>query len=688
MTTIATLRVANPAPVSRPDLVAYRTVVPFRQGVIAPDAPLRTNGGGADIQRFGALWPDGSLRTALVQGWIDVPAASRVDLQVEEGIAGQTKIHPFGKPIPVPFLRGMRPEGALLEMADGHRVFRGRWPDGELWYQLEVWPALDGSHAFWFLQVGWSNPLNPDKQWTMPYPLQLVSPPGSALSCYWSSQFGVARRIVGDSTVLDLLPQGTVWGDGQMLAWRGSMVFQPTLSAQAALTHPLYAMATNWRDSGAWTPFGKVPQLPRWMLNEQAMTDWAHRNIRARDNSPRMDPWGEQRYGCRKVPGSTGDQQDFGVMQCWPVLASADPTVLDLYLEDVVREGCRPVHFVEADASIVRAVDHPELRMWDRAPHFDVTVCPDRLGKVPITMPMDVAAETLEGSPYRRAGTVDPDLRTLDEAERLFVESQFRAPSAAMETHGWWGHDDQHYSLNELLCTYQLTGDPQLGLLVEHLAEGFLSGQNTAPPLRPGFPTSGPNAPRAQGRTSLTGSQAHLVTDREDLRQRLVDRVDRAFVPGWFGQPFVPPLARPLQVTTTDDRQSPIPIGSLAWFPWQEAIAVTGFEAIFLVTGHQPARDLAKEIARTVVQYGWQALQIANCVVWNNGQDVDRLDPLKFMRADGTDFYLWAGACVRLALRDYGFDSDALILWDSIVNRADVPPSDFGPSRFEQWTAV
>jgi hypothetical protein len=339
----------------------------------------------------------------------------------------------------------------------------------------------------------------------------------------------------------------------------------------------------------------------------------------------------------------------------------------------------------------VRAANHPELRLWDRVPHFDRTVSPDRLGKTSSGMPFDVALQMLRLR-YESSldGPGDLDRRVFDKEEHAFVRDALNLsiPSATMETHGWWGHDDQHYSLNELLCTYQLTGDSQLGVLVEHLAEGFLSGQNTAPPLRPGFPTSGPNAPRAQGRTSLTGAQCYLVTGREDLRQRLIDRVDRAFAPGWFGAAIAPPLARPLQVTTTDGRQSPIPIGSLAWFPWQEALAVTGFEAIFLVTGHQPARDLAKEVARTVIQYGWQGPQIANCIVWNNGQDVDRLDPLKFQRADGTDFYLWAGACVRLALRDYDLESDALILWDSIVSRADVPPSDSGPSRFEQWTAV
>ncbi len=699
---LAQVRVANPTSTNRDTPAMFRCVVPFVRGLVAPDLPLRLQSGlPSSIVPFGARWDDGSLRYGLVRGFVDVPAGGSVDLDVEQGLGSIVEHAKTTELRPAPRLgRGWIEEGSTwVSTSAGYSdPIRWRSLDGEMWAVLLVEPSLDWSHAFWQLTVGWSNPLNPDLQFRAPEALELIAPSGAALSCYWGNQKGTSLRFENGHWILTLLPGSTIWGNGQAQMWRGAVIMSSTSSsALAALERPLMAIAKNWRDSGAWGPFGSVPDLPTWMPNAQAGIDWAHRRISARDASPRSDPWYESSYGCRKVPGSTGDQADFGIMQCFPALATMDPTVLDLYLPGALQEACRPVHFVEADASIVRAANHPQLRLWDRIPHFDETVCPDRLGKRSTTVPSDVADEFLNGSldtsdPASNNWLQDLDRRTLSREEAMFLEQQASGPLGSFETHGWWGHDNQHYSANELLCAYQLTGDPQLGLLVEHLIESFLSGQNVSPPLPPGFPTSGADAPRAVGRTLLTGSQAYLVSGRSDLLARLDGRVDLAVLPGWFGRNLGGPGPRPLQVTTTDGRQSPIPIGSFAWFPWQEALAVTGLEAVFRVTGHQPARDIAIEVARTVAQFGWQSrnggrdFQIANCVLWNNGQPVNRDDPLQFQPADGTDFYLWAGAATRFATAQ-GID-EAVAILASIVTRANVRPSDGGFTRYEQWMAI
>jgi len=141
-----------------------------------------------------------------------------------------------------------------------------------------------------------------------------------------------------------------------------------------------------------------------------------------------------------------------------------------------------------------------------------------------------------------------------------------------------------------------------------------------------------------------------------------------------------------------------MPVGTLAWFPWQEALGVVGLEAAYQVTGHQPARDIAVEVARSVVQYGFQPRNggmgdvIATAIAYVRGGEVDRNDVTKYLPSDGTAFTEWAAACVKLALRwgisalPYG--TPIQTLWDGIAARYNVVPPDAGFTRWESWSGV
>lgn len=667
MTALAQIRLDNPSLMARDEPSFFCCTVPLRQGAVQPADQLRLdNGDPCEIRPFGALWPDGSVRTALVRGWTTIGAASRKMVGVEIGApptygalaienADTAARRPqVGYNIPL----GVNQPSAFKETATNaglRSIARGRFVDGEMWYQLEIEVAPSGSHLYWWLTVGWSNPRNPASNWTMPYPLELAAPAGTVISCYWPNQKGVSNYIRPEGgNTLTLLPNGTVWGDGQAHCWRGAMVLTatPTQSALAALQKPILAIATaeSWRSSLAWGPFADAPSRPSWMPSDQAVTDWVIRQVAGRDLAPR-DAWHESRYGLRFVPGSTGDQMDFGVMNAMAAVMTGEPLAIDLYLEDALQDSCRPTHFCEADGSIVKAASHPMLVMWDQRPHFNTGVSPDRLGKATV---------------------------------------------GSFESHQWWGRDNQHWSFNLQASAYYLTGDPQLGLLIDHECETFLSQQNLPiPPLRPGWPTTGPDASRAVGRTLLAGSWLYLCTGRQDMRKRLTDRVDLSIRPNWSGASLSAPLARPFMLMQTDGRQAPIPVGSQAWFPWQEGIAVTGLEACYRVTGHQPARDLAVELARTLSRYGWQwrsgsaDAQIANCIVWNNGQDTDRNDLLKFQPADGTDFALWVQPSTILDASVYRpGNPDASALARIVGSRYAGRPSDGGPGRYAQWASV
>lgn len=691
---LATIRLDNATIFDRHEPSLAECVVHLPQGTArSGDTLCLDSGEPCEIVPIGALWPDGSYRTVLVRGWVTIAAHTRREIGISKGTPAKTPAIPASA---INAIVSQFPQ-ATLDVTNTPNpspiVTEFRTPDGELKIVIELEVAPTGRYLYWKYSACWSNPNNPASNWTMPYPLELVVPNGMLLSCQWGAQKAVSASgtaiqgwTITHGTKLVLLPANTVWGDGQMHMWRGALLIEQSTDSFAALHGPILACATaeTIQASKAWSPFGMAPTSPAWWPTPQSATDWAIRSIRARDLNPRADPWHEQRYGLRLVPGSTGDQMDFGLFNCMGVVMTGEPLAVDLYLQDALQDSCRPTHFYEASGDIVRHANHPWLIMWDQRPHFNAGVCPDRLGKAPISSPFEWMR-----SPQN--AFVDRDLAE-DEFEWLMNQT---GPINTPDFHGWWGRDNQHWSANLLCSIYYITGDSQVRRLIEHECETWLAQQNLPiPPLRPGWPTTGPDASRAVGRTLLAGSWLYLCSSRNDVRQRLKDRVDLSIRPAWSGQALTPPSARPYMLMQTDGRQAPIPVGSQAWFPWQEGIAVAGLEACYRVTGHQPARDLAKELARTLCDYGWQwraghtDAQVANCVVWANGADVNRDDPLVFQPADGTDFALWVQAATILSDAVYHNSSWAVPLRIITAQRYAAPPNDGGPGRYAQWTVM
>ena len=303
MTTLSKIRVTNATMYARNEPSFFQCVAPLKQGAAFPGDQLRLDSGEpCEIVPFGALWPDGSYRTVLVRGWTTITKATRKTVGVEAMGAGATAspLAITGKSADVHFPLVSVGGEATLATKQPQTRSSARWrsPDGELWLQLDLEIAPTASHLYWYLTVGWSNPLSPASNWTMPYPLELSAPAGTRLSCYWAAMKAVSsREDVGGGNTLSLLPAGTVWGDGQMHCWRGAMLLSPSEAALAALELPLYALASaeSWRESGAWGAFGAVPARPSWWPNDQAGIDWVHRKIRERDAAPRADPWHEQK---------------------------------------------------------------------------------------------------------------------------------------------------------------------------------------------------------------------------------------------------------------------------------------------------------------------------------------------------------------------------------------------------------
>ena len=92
------------------------------------------------------------------------------------------------------------------------------------------------------------------------------------------------------------------------------------------------------------------------------------------------------------------------------------------------------------------------------------------------------------------------------------------------------------------------------------------------------------------------------------------------------------------------------------WNPWQDAIAASGFAALWRLTGNVHAKELAEELAINVLRHGWR-VDDKECIVatvlrWLDGEPhtpAQLADPMYATWSYGTDFDQWALGAVEIA---------------------------------------
>src|SRR5262249_2420212 len=168
------------------------------------------------------------------------------------------------------------------------------------------------------------------------------------------------------------------------------------------------------------------------------------------------------------------------------------------------------------------------------------------------------------------------------------------------------------------LCGYYLlTGKHWALREIENEVQIFLGGETVDPKVI----TSGPGAPRAAGRTMLTGCWLYQCTGDQDLLTRMHQRMNRVLAPSFSGKD------RPIEQVRTFQVQNPDPRilqGSTKyWTPWQDGLAAIGFEAFHRMSGNPTAGALADAVAKNLVRYGWRIPQnappiIASSIRWQD----------------------------------------------------------------------
>jgi hypothetical protein len=675
---VASVRFANRGPAQHRGWAV--ATVPFAPGVFPADATFGAKGLRSEMIPFGARWPDGSWRYAQLRVRLDQPAYSEQLVEVERkpGPDQQPFVwspwlqHGISRmqwhvAVGVPGL-GVRSAGlrlhAVLQASGICKVlhFRDRIPDTGLVYDLWVTAQSDADWLEFELRVTSSDPRraawHEDIDW-----MELWTSGGLPLVR------GGARRGVyppvplttGGPNRLRLLGPTRLF-DGQGHEWWGSWlcyhwqvpVPDREIRAQTlysvALAAP-YGCALNWSESGAFGPFGVVPSLPPWIHDGGRQ---AARTMRLRYETyvdGYGNAWDDLPLGMLAKPGTTGDQPDFGVNKLGDVFASGMPDRIEEVRFNACEEANRPVHHREVDGSPVLPQNHPYWVPWGGRTHFNIGVSPDRLGK-----------------PF---------------------------PEPYLEPNGWLGRDHQHWSSLTLASAYLLTGSWSLREELDVEADLYIAS-HTVPSWRQ-VSTNHIDQPRAVGRTFLSMSWNWLCTGRDDLRTRMLQRVDECVLPQHLGI-SVGGQVRPLTVVGPDGRTI---AKYVHWKPWEEALAVTGLEAVYRVTGHTVARALAVVTAKNLVEHGWKLDAnesiIATGVKWNDDgsrlSDAEYADPEKVLWSYGTGFNLWALPSVKLAIRyaqmlgDVPLELRARTIAERMY-AGRTPPQDQGWDRFADWDAI
>lgn len=657
------LVVQNLAPTARREGVAV--VVPFAVGAVAELPVLHVANTRTVWQPFGARWLDGSLRQALCLFEAEVGALSELRLPLVEGPGPELPTGPIALPAVEltvvatvdgvtervsPAFHADLEHNALRRVA----LLRARLGTTGLVAELHITAWRDQAHAHCDVAVFCSDPRTTAMQCKLD-DLHIESQ-GMFLLLRHAGRFGIGHQRFATGSHCTLLRSSSL-GDGQGLRRCGVLLpshGNPLLDStqRAAATVPLLG-ATTWRESGAFGPFGLVPELPTWLQGRAVRAHLADRHrLFVESDRPPGDPFALLPHGLQRMAGQTGDQGDFGVCKLSLVANTGLPSFLLEVEASVLQEACRPVHFFETDGTPVDPAQHPDWVVWSGRTHWHGEVSKDRLGK-PV-------------------------------------------PEPAFEAHGFTGKDREHWSSNYLGAYALLTGAHWARAELANEARLYLAGQT----IDPRFTTSHAGAPRGGGRTALAAAWNLLATDDAALRARMAERMDRIYFMEWAGRTLRQDQVRPMAVNDPDARM--LQGGVRYWNPWQDALAAVGFGAHHLVTGNAHARELAEALAQNVVRHGWlvteQRHQIATAMRWFDGapptaEQWQRLDPKEVMPADGTGFAEWAIGAVEIARVAAERDGDPALAARCVniqqrLRGARTQPREGGLDRLAEWDAV
>lgn len=560
--------------------------VPFPRGAWTSGKQFAIRGVPSKLVPFGARWSDGSVRFAQLAARTDLRAHEERVYTVEEVAPNlppfryspwvASRLAKFDLQIAVGLPEGgMRTADlrqiAVVEDTRANRTvhYRDRIPDTQLVYDLWITWFADQDNARFELRLTSSRVGDPD--YVQPVRWVVLSPTAAIPVVRGNVRqhlIGTRMSFGGPNPILLLGP--TAFYDGQAAEWFGDLLFVDASVAVpdqrrridtllAVLNGAFWGMATNWPESGAWGPFGYLPDPPPWITDNGRAAAVQSRAEFLQWYNTTGETWEDRPLALRENPAVTGTQHDFGVGKFVDVFVSGLPHRIEEVRYTAGEEAQRPVHHREPDGTPLIAANHPDWVARAGRTHWSDSVSVDRLGKP----------------------GPGPDMREA--------------------AHGWFGKDHEHWSSLVLSAAYLLTGSHSLRMELDNEAELFLAS-HLVESIAPGSPANSINNARALGRVMLTMAWNVLLTDRADVAQRMRERVEQSVVSQHYGFNHGGDVL-PLHLIPPDPRV----IGSgMQWVPWQEALSVLGLEAAAIVTDSVPTHMMGYLVARNLVMHGWR----------------------------------------------------------------------------------
>lgn len=207
-----------------------------------------------------------------------------------------------------------------------------------------------------------------------------------------------------------------------------------------------------------------------------------------------------------------------------------------------------------------------------------------------------------------------PDGSPMDPAEVATVQFWHGRPHAqsthnllgksrgieAVDAHGWWGPDTEHWLANGLTVAARVTGSRALQAELSQQARLYLMSQALPGPGHENWVTAGTDAARAIGWVNILA--VHLWENLEDralaarVRQRAIDRMQQVYIPqlGSRGDYW-------------DVRRDDPRLGTGDWWiPWQQSVGAYGLDLAGERFGVPEARNVALRGARAVLRDAWR----------------------------------------------------------------------------------
>lgn len=522
---IGTVRTHNP---SSPWFAPMTVGIPFPVG--SEDVAGIAIGGVPASIHHRTYWPDGSLRW-VAASWTPLLETGSSDHEVSLAISSD-RFETHDAVIAAAASFSIHAMGYVLRRTEHLasdavvRRFRMVYTSAEhgwLWVTVEF--RSRSAIARLWLDWGWSDPTvshvaRGDSAHPLPEPPTLVF--SGAEPVLWHADrydYRVATDGQVASLMLDPIP-----ADGQAQHREGLLLFPPCdcpiarrdfIAAKIGL--PPTAISLDWASTDALTPLGSLA----------GAEDGSVADAVAIYRSGEHGSWDRPHLGMQRYPGQTGNQEDIGVANPWVLKAarSQRPEYLPAIQRSVGQEACRPVHFRETDGRAFRHADHPQCVLWDERPHQHPSVSPDRLGKV---------------------------------GDLSFSDAR-----------GWTGYDRQHQHRNLSAGYALLSGCPSAIERCDLEVERWMA----AHPIETPSPVIRGIGQARAARSIYAGSQLLWVTGRQDLADRIRDRITVSYLGHWRNGDGVTPPRSP-SVVEVGDPDTRVPFAPPFCFPWQNATLV------------------------------------------------------------------------------------------------------------------